>query len=204
MGIGPVMKPVSLKTTLYFARHGQTDWNLAGRLQGMRDVPLNDTGRQQARELAGRMEKLGVGGEHLPWLASPLVRAAETAAIIRANLAHDEDDVMFEPRLQELSYGEWEGLTLAETRARDPEATAAREADKWNHIPPGGESYQMLLERVAPVLLACSQPAIVVSHGGILRVALALFGLEEPETACRIDVVQGRVLVISPDGYGWH
>jgi broad specificity phosphatase PhoE len=198
------MIPVRPTTTLYLARHGQTDWNLAGRLQGMRDIPLNETGRAQARELAGRMEALGVGGEHLPWHASPLMRAAETAHIIRDNLAHGEDDVMFEPRLQELSYGEWEGLTLAEARALDPDAIEARERDKWNHVPPGGESYAMLSARVAPVLLACNQPGVIVSHGGILRVALALFGLEAPETACRIDVVQGRVLVITPDGYGWH
>jgi probable phosphoglycerate mutase len=198
------MTPIDPVTTLYFARHGQTDWNLAGRLQGMRDIPLNDTGRQQAVQVAGRLEALGVGGEHLPWHASPLIRAAETAHIIRDHLAHGEDDVMFEPRLQELSYGDWEGLTLPEARALDPAAIEARERDKWNHVPPGGESYDMLAERVAPVLLACTQPTVIVSHGGILRVALAMFGLEEPEKACRIDVVQGRVLVITPDGYSWH
>jgi broad specificity phosphatase PhoE len=197
------MTPSPPTTTLYLARHGQTDWNLAGRLQGMRDIPLNETGRSQAREVGGRLGALGVGGEHLPWHASPLVRAAETAQIIRDTLDHDEEDVMFDPRLQELSYGEWEGLTLAETRALDPEAITRREADKWNHVPPGGESYAMLTDRVAPVLLACQQPSILVSHGGILRVALALFGLELPDVACRIDVVQGKVLVIDPNGYRW-
>jgi broad specificity phosphatase PhoE len=197
------VKPLPLKTTLYLARHGQTDWNVAGRLQGMRDIPLNNTGRGQARGLAGHVTGLGVAGEHLPWLASPLVRAAETASIIRDHLDHVEEDVLFEPRLQEISYGDWEGLTLAEASARDPDAISARNRDKWNHRPPGGESYAMLVERVAPVLEACRQPTVIVSHGGILRAALALFGLEDPEVACRTDIVQGRVLVVSPAGYRW-
>jgi broad specificity phosphatase PhoE len=65
--------------TLYFIRHGETDWNAEGRLQGQRDIPLNDLGRVQAVEAGGILNNLYLQPEDLDWWVSPLLRTRETA-----------------------------------------------------------------------------------------------------------------------------
>ena len=135
--------------TLYFVRHGETDWNLAQRYQGQRDIPLNATGRAQARARARAGRSARQRAAALDYVASPLPRARETMEIMRRELGLPPDGYRTDARLREIHYGHWEGELWNELPAIDPEGFAAREADKWGWQPRGGESYRMLSERVA-------------------------------------------------------
>jgi probable phosphoglycerate mutase len=194
-----------LKNTLYLVRHGETDWNAEGRLQGQRDVPLNALGLVQADEAGRRLAALAPDLAALDWVVSPLSRARVTAERARAAAGLEPTRYRTDARLKELSFGQWEGLTWRELRLRDPRAAAARTRDKWGYVPPGGESYAMLTQRVAPVLaeLTGDADAVLVSHGGVARAIIAQLKLVPREQAPSIDIWQGRVLVVDGSGYRW-
>lgn len=189
---------------IYFIRHGETDWNREGRLQGQKDIPLNDLGRRQAREVALHLRGLtGTRLETLPWLLSPMQRVRETSAIVRHALGLPAEGGLVEPLLMELGFGAWEGLTWKEVRKTDPAGAARRGADKWGCVPPGGESYLMLRDRVRPVIAGLGPETVIVAHGGVARAFLAeLAGLGETEAAVT-DIWQGRILVLEKGGAYW-
>src|SRR5262245_21948808 len=136
--------------TLYFVRHGETDWNRAQRYQGQRDIPLNDTGRAQARRNGTLLrELLGPLARTIDYVASPLQRARETMEIIRRELALPARNYRTDDRLREIDYGHWAGQLWNELPVTDAEGFAARQADPWNWRPDDGESYHMLSDRVA-------------------------------------------------------
>lgn len=153
-------------TELYLVRHGETDWNLARRIQGSTDIPLNDTGRGQAaatgRLLAGR-----------DWdavVASPLSRAVETASIIA--VATGLPMPTTDAALVERNYGAAEGLS-------DEEIDARFGADFRTHRDtiPGQETREAVTARVVPALIAIAdahpgERVLVVSHGGVIRAVL--------------------------------
>ena len=99
---------------------------------------------------------------------------------MRQALGPDLAAVQIDPRLKELSFGDWEGETIAEIRARDPAAIAARARDKWSFEPPHGESY-------------AQEDTVAVAHGGTARALMVVLGLVPPATAPLIDVEQGVV-----------
>ncbi len=145
-------------TTFTFVRHGQTDWNFQKRIQGATDVPLNETGREQARETGAVLAERQWDGI----VASPLSRAKETAEIIAGIAGLGEPEIV--AALAERSYGEVEGLNGEEIRARFPDPDAPV---------PGRESRTAVVRRVLPALemLAEEHPGqalIVVSHGGVI------------------------------------
>ena len=188
---------------LFFVRHGETDWNAEGRLQGQRDIPLNDVGREQAA-MAGRMlARLTPDSAALPWLVSPLSRTQETAQLARTALSLEPKTYVLDPRLKELTFGAWEGLTWPELRQRDPRGANSRSADKWGFAPPKGESYAMLAERIAPWLESVTQTSIIVSHGGVARVLFTLIAGMAPLEAAEQDIHQGRVLVFEAGSARW-
>ena len=169
---------------IYLVRHGETEWNRAGRMQGHLDAPLTERGEAQARAVGETLRGLGVDGARL--VASPLGRTRATAAIIARALDRDPEAMTTDERLMEMTWGDWDGLSRAEIEARDPDTWARRKADRWNYPPPGGgESYAMVAVRVADWLagLDPERPLIVVSHGGTGRVVRGLYGgLAEAET----------------------
>lgn len=190
--------------TLYFVRHGETDWNREGRLQGQQDIAMNEVGRRQAAEAARHLRDLvGAKLDTLPWLASPMGRTVETLQIMRRTLGLAADGWTADERLRELTFGRWEGLTWKDVRRTDPAAAAARQADKWGFAPPGGESYAMMLERVRPLFSGLRQDTVVVAHGGIARAVLVLLAGVEPLAATVEDIWQGRVLVFEAGGVRW-
>src|SRR6185436_14214328 len=140
------------RPTLYFARHGETDWNRERRLQGQHDIPLNALGRMQASRCGELMhDLLERGGRPVAdydYVSSPLSRARETMELMRAGLGLDPDQYRTDARLMEMSFGRWEGFTFAELKTREANALAARERDKWGFVLPGGESYAQLEVRV--------------------------------------------------------
>jgi broad specificity phosphatase PhoE len=189
--------------TLYFARHGETDWNLAQRYQGQRDIPLNATGRSQAARngeaLARRVA--GVGGA-LDCVASPLLRARQTMEILLCELALAPCAYRTDARLAEINYGHWEGQLWTQPLS-DPEGFAARKADMWNWQPRGGESYGALSERVAEWLCALERDTLCVAHGGVMRVLRGLIERLAPAQIFALPVPQDRVLVIKDAAIAW-
>jgi alpha-ribazole phosphatase len=159
-------------TRLLIVRHGQTDWNTARRFQGQRDIPLNPAGQRQAAALAERL-----AGESIQAIyASDLQRAQATALAIAARHICP---VTAEPRLREVDFGEWEGLTYPEIAASYPVGLAAWERNILENAPPGGESVNQLAARVQAVLddllgADAGETLLLVSHGGPLQVMICL------------------------------
>lgn len=187
----------------YLIRHGQTDWNAEGRFQGSVDIPLNDIGRGQAKRngLAFKAELPNVDGWQ--FISSPLSRATETMEIVRANAGLDPKDYALEPLLREVSYGDWERRTLEELAVDSEREIAKRAVNKWGFIPPNGESYSMLSDRVKLVLQNLSGPSVLTAHGGVLRSIYFLFGDMDPEEAANADVPQDQFLFIEGGKLRW-
>ena len=181
---------------LLFIRHGETDWNREARLQGQRDIPLNALGRRQA-ERNGRAIAGILRSRDWRLIASPLGRSVETMRIVLAAAGQDRAPFVTDPVLKEACYGAWEGLTLPEVAERDPDGARARERDKWSFVPPAGESYSMLSERLSPWIAGLTVPSLVVAHGGILRVLLhRLAGLPAYD-APHLATPQDRVILFT-------
>ena len=186
---------------LYFVRHGETDFNIAHRLQGRYETSINARGREQAKHCAGVLRDL-FGRENreaanCAYVSSPLKRARETMEIVRAALGLDAAAYAIDDRLQEISYGGWEGLTLPEISARDPALLASRDQNKWDFRPPGGESYRDVAERVAAWHATMTRDTVIAAHGGIARALLANFGILPEEEATYAEVLHGAVYVFA-------
>jgi broad specificity phosphatase PhoE len=158
----------------------------------------------QAAEVAAKLAGLRTDVAALPFIASPLGRTRETMEILRAHLGMPKDGYEVDERWRELSFGAWEGMTWREVRKNDPDGAKRRERDKWNFVPPEGESYAMLARRVEPAVHALPAASVVVAHGGVARALLhSLSGFSE-DKAPMLDIWQGRVLVFEDDGHRWH
>lgn len=123
--------------------------------------------------------------------------------ILRESLGLPPEDYRLDARLIELSFGEWEGLTWREVRKQNAALAAERERDKWGFTPPGGESYATLLTRVAPAFEEITAPTVIVAHGGVARALLAGFAGIATSEAPRVDIWQGRVLVLEGGRHRW-
>jgi probable phosphoglycerate mutase len=185
--------------TIYYLRHGETEWNALGRLQGTRDVPLNARGRGQAEQaglvLADLLKRDGRDKAALPYVSSPLGRARQTMELARGKLGLPVTDYTLDDRLREIGYGVWEGLTLAESQAKDPEIYARRLADKWTVGPAGGETYADVQVRVRAWYDELRSDTVAVAHGGTCRALMVSLGLETPVSAADLYIEQGAVYV---------
>jgi broad specificity phosphatase PhoE len=205
----PLVRPL----TLILVRHGETAFNAEGRIQGHRDVPLSDAGREQARRLGRR---LAASWRHTPPLlpgppaaaySSDLSRAAETATLALAALDAPAPPLVTTPALRERSFGDWQGLTTGEIRTR----REAGEAD-----PPGGETEAQVWDRMTGALARIAaehaaapsgdgSPAVVLvfGHGGSLRslLARAVGGGQEAARAFRLENTALSVIEFSPDAH---
>jgi probable phosphoglycerate mutase len=186
---------------LYYVRHGLTDWNVQQRLQGRLDVPLNAEGRAQSagcgRILRGLIARDGHAAADLAYVSSPLARARETMEVMRTTLGLDAEGYEVEPRLAEIAFGEWEGLTYDEIFARDSDVIARREAHKWGFLPPGGESYAQVAARVGAWYATLERATVAAAHGGTARALIAHLGLAPPEDATHQTIDQGVVYVFA-------
>jgi probable phosphoglycerate mutase len=184
---------------LYYIRHGETEWNASGRFQGWRDIPLNEKGRAQAVQAGEILRDLLArdGRDHaeLPFVTSPLSRARETMELVRSALGATREGYALEERLRELGFGRWEGMTLDEMAADNPEIFEARNLDKWGVPAPDGESYASLQERVQLWLGSLAQDAVVVAHGGTMRALMVARGVKDAASAAEQYIEQGVVYV---------
>lgn len=178
------------KTIVGLLRHGQTDWNIDFRLQGITDIPLNSTGLQQARAAAAALR-----AEDWNFVASsPLSRAIDTAGVIAAAIAIPE--VKIEPLLLERSFGEAEGLTHAEWKEKFPDG-----------MPPGGESLEELKIRANLLLSQLlntyrGTKVLAVSHGAMIRKLVRVVSRGElPVAGERFE--NTSLTILSHDLEGW-
>jgi broad specificity phosphatase PhoE len=181
------------RTRVYLARHGQTAYNKEGRFQGQQAVPLDDTGRAQAAELAERAAGYGFAAL---W-CSPLLRARETADIVaeRIGLRPRED-----ARLMETDAGDWTDRSFADVQAEAPELFAAFLAGDPSFAFPGGESFAQQEVRVGAALDEVEEgelPALVVCHGMVIRAALSVRAGHWLPNGQR--VANGELVPLDPD-----
>jgi|SRR5689334_6964644 len=185
--------------TIYYIRHGETSWNAEGRLQGTLDIPLNELGRKQAVHAGNILGELLVRDGHdkrtIPFVASPLGRARMTMDLVREMLDLPPDGYAIDDRLREIGYGRWEGSTLAEIRAKDPELFAKRATEKWTMAAPAGESYAAVQVRMQGWYDSLKGDIVTVAHGGTCRALMVALGHETPESASGLYIEQGTVYV---------
>jgi len=156
---------------IYLVRHGETDWNRDGRLQGHSDIPLNEAGLAQADRIAARLAAEPIAGV---W-TSDLRRASQTACAVAAphRLAPRATQL-----LRERCAGDWEGLTQAEIRSRGETPTlTANTQDTVHHGPPNAEPMDAVWDRLVGALHEVRQAraegtVCIVGHGGSLRVLI--------------------------------
>ena len=171
-------------TRVLLVRHGQSEWNAAGRWQGQADPPLSDVGRAQARSAARSLGALDAV------FASDLQRATETAAIIAGELG--VGPVIVDPDLRERDAGEWSGLTRAEIEDRYPGYLTAAPSFGPGHErrPPGWETDDSVRDRALRALAAIAaavggepgrhRDVLAVTHGGLIYVVEHHLGHEGP------------------------
>ncbi|RMH50833.1 MAG: histidine phosphatase family protein [Alphaproteobacteria bacterium] len=174
-----------------FLRHFPTGWNAAGRIQGRSDPPLSPESRAALARL-----RLPDPWRGLPVISSPLCRALETACALAAG------PVVADPRLVEMDFGAWEGRRAAELLADPASGFRPVEAWGWDFRPPGGESPAEIVPRLVAALAELPGPALIVTHRGVMRCALALatgWGYRGPEPF-RIRRAMIHPVTIGPDG----
>ena len=181
---------------ILLARHGETDDNVPPqRVQGWIDRPLNDRGREQARELAGAVRDRGIAAVY----SSHLARAKETAEVVARELGLE---VTVDERLAESRRGEWEGRLLEEIERDDPDGWAAWRRGGAEFRFPGGESLAEHADRVAAALAdvrAGALPALCVCHGGTIRCAFALTSPRGLDAFHELDVPNAQPLELSSE-----
>jgi broad specificity phosphatase PhoE len=187
----------------YFLRHGEAEWNAAGRFCGSTDVPLSDVGRRQARLLALRLQPIPVDALY----SSPLQRAWETACLIGKAVGCEP---AVDQRLAELNYGAWEGMTLEEIHRASPDTYRAWDADPANLAPPQGESGVQLIARVTPFLADVAQRhasgnVVVVCHKTVCRLlACHIMGVPLMEYRRRIRMDNAALNIFETVGGDWR
>ena len=186
---------------LYYVRHGLTDWNQQGRLQGHRDTALNARGRKQAvrcgQILRGLFARARRAAADHGYASSPLMRAKTTMELVRTTLGLPAEDYAVDARLAEISFGDWEGLTYQDVLKRDKDVVETRERDKWLFRPPGGETYEEVAARVGAWYATLEKDTVVSAHGGTARAMIAFLGIAKPDQAVHQSIDQGVVYVFA-------
>lgn len=181
----------------YLVRHGETDWNRDGLIQGHSDPPLNARGERAAQSLARRVAPYGLAAAY----SSDLARAAETSRIILEDRPVPTETV---EDLREFSYGEWEGMTLHEARALEPGVFDRQLGlENANFAAPGGETTAQLLGRVRRFYARTierhdpEENLLIVTHGGPIRALLVLLLGLPREYFWRVRVDLGSLSIVS-------
>jgi broad specificity phosphatase PhoE len=191
--------PRSLELTV--VRHGQTSANAEGRFQGQSELPLDATGRAQARALGAHLASLAFSFA----VASDLARATATAEAIVASRGISLE---LDRRWREMNFGAWEGLTWAEIVARNPELKEKPANAPRFYTPQGGESFDSVCDRVADAVAAIGErtpegaQVLVVTHAGPLHALLRVLMGEGEAAALGVRFVPASItrFALSPDG----
>lgn len=171
------------RTLVCLVRHGQTDWNIEKRLQGRQNVPLNGTGREQARQLAshfGVVRNKGVSFDTI--FSSPLSRACDTAEYICSALSLDKPLTL--ERLTERDYGSLSGLTLEERFTRFP--GGERQAGNVESVPVAASRMLRAIDEILEI--SQHKTSVAVTHGGIINAVFSRLTSGEIGTGKTISV----------------
>ena len=176
-----------------FMRHGETEWNLAGRTQGVLNSPLTEKGREQAETL-GKILKANLGtAEGYDQYVSPLGRTLETAENLQKHFAFDPTP---DDRLKEIALGDIAGMTLYEIKQEFPEHLEGKVGLEWYFGAPGGETFAQIHARAQSFLNDLKGPSVVVAHGQLGKVIRGIIcGLNEKQSIA-LDEPQGVVHVL--------
>jgi len=168
---------------IFLVRHGETLWNREGRMQGRLDSPLTRLGQDQARRMGETLAEVIGDPAGFTLVSSPLGRAYHTMELIAGRLGLPPAACRIDRRLKEMSWGQWDGLTLHEIERYFPDELEARARNTWRYSPPGGESYSMVLARVRPFLdeAVGHGRLIIVAHGVVVQVLRGLYAGLRPE-----------------------
>jgi broad specificity phosphatase PhoE len=147
---------------LLLVRHGETEWNSAGRFQGAKDSPLTSRGREQAQSAGRRLAAMLNSAAPVRAYVSPLGRARETASLISEYV---KLDIQIEQRIAEVSLGCWDGMSMYEIDSEFPDALKGSRHHDWYFRSPDGETFEDAYARVTAWLREARAPAIVVTHG---------------------------------------
>lgn len=175
---------------IYLLRHGETEWNTQRRMQGRLDSPLTARGQAQARALGLALRRHATEASIL---SSPQGRALATARLVAAGLGIATGNIATDERLCEMTWGAMDGHTVPEIEVKWPGQVAARRARHWDYVPPGGESYAMVRERLRPLVTAwrdTTAPLVVVTHGAVGRVVRGLYLSLTPAQTVALDEPQ--------------
>lgn len=186
--------------SILLARHGETDWNIAKRVQGTTDIPLNENGKKQARLLYESLEKEKI--KLCRVYSSRQERALETARIVSSGYQIPVEVI---PGLEEMNYGLFEGHTWEEIEILYPDEFMKWQSDKRYNKTPGGESYQDLLERLFSALgqimketkedIDSGRYVLVLTHGAVIMSLLTLRdGLDFRTSYMFIDIENAKAI----------
>ncbi|MFK7867869.1 MAG: histidine phosphatase family protein [Roseobacter sp.] len=178
---------------LALLRHGHTEWNRAGRIQGRTDIPIDAEARAQLSDL-----RLPVDWQDAQVVSSPLSRARQTAELVSGRPPR------VEPALMEMNWGDWEGAKGAALHADPHSGFRDIEDWGWDYCPPGGERPGDLRDRLVPWAKSLTEPTVAVTHIGVMRVLLAHatgWGFDGPAPFA---VKRNRLYVIDIDAGGWQ
>jgi probable phosphoglycerate mutase len=183
---------------LYIARHAQTSSSAVDSFNGRGELPLTELGREQARKLGERLAAVPFAAV----VRSPLGRTRETAELVVRGLRH-----VVLRELTEIDYGEWEGLSPAQARERDPELYDAWVEDPSRIAPPGGETAAQVADRALAALRQieedfadANRPVLAISHKATLRIvgaaltgaSVALYRKRWPQDECALNLIELR------------
>lgn len=181
---------------LLFVRHGETDWNLSGRIMGARPVPLNQNGITQAARLALQLTVL----KNPALYSSPILRARQTAEILAATL---RVPVREEPGLSEIGIGEWEGRYWHELEGDPVRANFYRLAQEAR--PPGGETLGEVQQRAVAAVKrliqdADGKPVVAVTHADVIRTIVAHYLETNLQTVRHMQIGHASVTALRVNG----
>lgn len=169
--------------TLYVVRHGETEWNVAGRMQGRLDSPLTERGRDQVQQHGRFLADAGI----TRMIVSPLGRALESAHLLNSYLQVPMEE---DSRLAERDCGSWGGLLLSDIEKHFPRAWKDRLDDPYSHRPPGGENHEDVRARVQPLVdslfAMAGEHVALVCHAIVSRALLTHLLALPPATAIRV------------------
>jgi broad specificity phosphatase PhoE len=183
---------------VFIIRHGETDWNIGKKIQGSSDIPINETGRQQAEKIANRLrlEKIDF------IISSPLKRAKETTQIIKK--FHPDTPVIYEKELREVCFGDMEGLTFQEYLDKyAPDFHKLTPQEEFNYKHPHGESLKERVEKLIPLVKTWKQKyknktILLSTHGYIKKGILVAFGVKTFPDLSHIEFTNTALTVLKP------
>lgn len=186
---------------IYFIRHGETDWNREGRIQGQIDIPLNDNGHQQAVSISrGLKSFLGRTKVDL-FVASPLTRTRQTMSYLLREFDLPDNKAETEPAMLELAFGIWEGHFFKDLKTNPQYPKNLEERFRWR--PQDGESYEEGLERVRQWIGRIDGPTVIVAHGAIGRCLIGLVSDLPPARIVKAPTPQGHFCRLQDGRIDW-